>query len=259
MKVYFFESGILKSQKHFFVNTAPHGTDFVVPVPFFLIDHPKGKVLFDTGNALEVAQNPLEHWGNAMVSAYGPEMREDQWSVNQLKAIGVQPEDIKFVILSHLHLDHAGGVGQFPNATYIVQKQELEYAYTPDSFMKAAYIRKDFDRDVNWLTLNGFADDGYDLFGDGTIKIYFTPGHTPGHQSVMVDLPKEGKMFFTSDSCYTSENLEGISSGLACSFSDAEKSIKRIWKLRDADGAHVVVGHDPEAWKGYKKAPAFYE
>lgn len=259
MKVYFFESGTLKSKKHFFTNGLGVGQDFEVPVPFFLIDHPRGKVLFDTGCALEVVDTPLEHWGQAMMDAYNPAMTKEQHCVSAVKSLGIAPEDIKYVILSHLHLDHAGGVGQFPNATYIVQKEEFNYAYAPDSFMHAAYIRKDFDRPVKWHFLNGFADDMFDLFGDGTVVTYYTPGHTPGHMSLMLNLPKSGKMFFTADSCYTLENLDGIMSGLACSNSDVEKTIKRICLLRDAGGADIVVGHDPEKWKSYKKAPDFYE
>ena len=107
MKLYFFEAGILKSQKQYFTLGTDVGKAFDVPVPFLLIDHPKGKVLFDTGNAYEVIRNKDEHWGG-VVAAYDPVMTEDQWCVNAIEKVGVRPEDIKYVILSHLHLDHAG-------------------------------------------------------------------------------------------------------------------------------------------------------
>jgi glyoxylase-like metal-dependent hydrolase (beta-lactamase superfamily II) len=259
VKLYLFESGVLLSFKHFFTFAVDVGKEFNVPVPFLLIDHPKGKVLFDTGNALEVVESKKEHWGD-ILAAYDPVMTREQWCVSAVRSLGVKPEDIRYVILSHLHLDHAGGVGQFPKATYIVQRAEINYAYAPDSFMRGAYIRKDFDRPVDWHFLNGWEDDKFDLFGDGSLVTYFTPGHTPGHQSLLINLPKTGKLFFAADSCYTDENLDkNILPGLAWNFGECERTMQRIRLLREAQGVRIVAGHDPVAWKQFKQAPSFYE
>ncbi len=259
MKLYMFEAGVLKSQKQFFTLNSGYGEAFDVPVPFCLIDHPKGKVLFDTGNALEVVNNKHEHWG-AIVGAYDPVMTEDQFCANAIKKVGCDPAEIKYVILSHLHLDHAGGVGHFPNARYVVQRDELHFAYVPDPYMKLAYIRKDFDKDVDWMILEGWQDDGFDLYGDGAIQIYFTPGHTPGHQSILVDLPNNGPTFFAADSCYTQSNLEqGILPGLMWSAGDTVRSVDRMRYLQEARGVKIVTGHDPESWKSVKQAPEYYD
>ncbi len=259
MRLYMFEAGMLKSQKHFFTLNQGVGDEFDVPVPFFLIDHPKGKVLFDTGNAFETVHNKEEHWGG-ILAAYDPVMSEEQWCVNAIKKIGVSPEDIKYVILSHLHLDHAGGVGHFPNARYVVQRDELHFAYVPDPYMKGAYIRKDFDKDVDWLILEGWQDNKFDLFGDGSIIIYFTPGHTPGHQSILVNLPNSGPMFFAADSCYTQENLKnGTLPGLMWNAEETVRSVNTMRHLADACGVKIVVGHDPESWKSVKQAPEYYD
>lgn len=257
MKLYFFGTGTLKTQKHLLTLNSGIGEDFEVPVPFLLIDHPKGKILFDTGVALEVVHEKEAHWGDVL-AAYDPVMTEDQWCVNGIKKVGCAPEDIKYVIMSHLHLDHAGGVGHFPNARYIVQRDELHFAYVPDSYMKGAYIRKDFDKDVDWLILNGWTDDKFDLFGDGTIQIYFTPGHTPGHQSLLVNLPDSGPMFFAADACYTEENFQGVLPGLMWNAAETVRSVERMRFLQDVQGVTIVAGHDPEAWKQIKKAPEFY-
>ncbi len=141
-----------------------------------------------------------------------------------------------------------------------VQRSELHYAYVPDFFMKGAYIRKDFDKPVDWLILNGWDDGRFDLFGDGSIVTYFTPGHTPGHQSIMVNLPKSGPMFLAADSCYTLDNLNNnILSGLAWNFGESVKSVEKMKALQKLYGAQIVTGHDPEAWKAFKQAPKYYE
>ncbi len=258
MKVYFFQAGVLKSQKQFFTAGRGVGEAFDVPVPYFLIEHPEGYVLFDTGNAYETVHNKHEHWGSA-AEAYDPVMSEEEWVVNAIQKVGVKPEDIKYVVLSHLHLDHAGGVGHFPNARYVVQRKELHFAYVPDPYMKAAYIRKDFDKDVKWAILEGEQDDNFDLFRDGKIIVKFTPGHTPGHQSLLLNLEKTGPMLLTADSCYTTENLdEDVLPGLVADPISTVKTIERFRLMRE-QGVKIVTGHDPEAWKSYKKAPEFYE
>ena len=258
VKLYFFECGILESQKHLFTCGKGIGEPFNVPVPFFLIDHPKGKILFDTGNALEVARNPEEHWGD-VVKAYYPRMNEGDYIINQLNRVGITPNEISYVVLSHLHLDHAGGVGQFEKAKYVVQRDELHWAYVPDFYQKPAYIKADFDRNVDWLLLEGRNDDNYDLFGDGRIIIWFTPGHTPGHQSLLVRLDISGEFLLTGDSCYTEEILnEDILPGLVWNPSEALRSIRRIREARDAKGITVITGHDPVAWNKFRKAPEFY-
>jgi len=259
MKLYFFEGGTLKSFKHLFTMGRGLGEQFEVPVPYFLIQHPRGYVLYDTGMALEVSRDKNKHWGDA-VGAYDPVMTEGQWIINQLKEAGVAPEEVKWVVQSHLHLDHAGGVGLFPNAKYLVQRDELHFAYVPDFYMKAAYIRQDFDKDVDWFILEGWQDDKFDIFNDGSLIVYFTPGHTPGHQSLLVNLEKNSPMFLTGDSCYTLENLnENVLPGLVWSPSLAVRSIQTMRYLQDELGVNIVTGHDPTGWAEYKKFPEYYE
>ena len=259
LRLYFFTCGSLKTQLQYIKMNEGLGDPYEVPVPFFLITHPRGNVLFDGGNALEVAQDARGHWG-AVVDAYEPVMSEDDFVVNQLQAMDVDPASVRYVVQSHLHLDHSGAIGHFPNAEYVVQRSELEYAYTPDWFQVPAYIRPDFDReDVQWLFLDGDHDDGYDLFGDGTIKTLFTPGHAPGHTSLIVTLEDTGSMMLTADACYTRDHYDNAAlPGLIHSASDVARSVRKIHRTVDQLEATVVTGHDPEEWPKFKKAPEYY-
>src|SRR5918997_984126 len=236
LRLYFFECGSLKTQVQFIKMNQGLGDPYEIPVPFFLITHPRGNVLYDGGNALEVAQDPRGHW-DAVVDAYDPVMTEDDFVVNQLQGMDVDPASVRYVIQSHLHLDHSGAIGHF---------------------QKAAYIRKDFDR-VKWLFLDGEHDDGYDLFGDGTIKTLFTPGHAPGHTSVIVTLEESGPMMLTADACYTMDHYNNVAlPGLIHSAADCASSVQKIHRAIDALGATLVTGHDPDEWPKFKKAPEYY-
>lgn len=259
LRLYFFRCGTLRTYTQYIKMNEGMGEWYEVPVPFFLITHPRGNVLFDGGNALEVAQDAHGHWGE-VAEVYTPHMSEDEFVVNQLQAMDVDPASIRYVVQSHLHLDHSGAIGHFPNAQYVVQRRELEYAYAPHWFQVPAYIRADIDQDVNWLFLYGEQDDAFDLFGDGTMKTLFTPGHAPGHTSLLVTLEEAGPMMLTADACYTMDhyNNEALP-GLLHSASDCANSVQKIRRTVDSLGATVITGHDPDAWPKFKQAPEYYD
>lgn len=259
MKLYCLYGGSLICDKNSITLGRDAGKTYEVPVPFFLIQHPKGNVLYDTGMALEVARDKKKHWGD-VVNAYDPQMTEENFCVNALEKVGIRPQDIDFVIQSHLHLDHAGGMACFPKAKVIVQSEELRWAYAPMWFQNAAYIRDDINKPVNWMILHGYEDDNYDLFGDGSIRIWFSPGHTPGHQNVVLKTEKSGTIVLTGDSCYNKEILyEDIMPGLVW---NQEATVRSIARMRHADktyGYKIITGHDPESWPKLRQAPDFYE
>ncbi|MEI7615203.1 MAG: N-acyl homoserine lactonase family protein [Actinomycetota bacterium] len=257
-KLYLFECGTLRSRKELFTLNKDIGKPFEAPIPFFLITHNGKNILFDTGNNLEVAKNPKKHWGD-IINDYYPVMNEQQFVVNQLETLLIKPEEIDYVILSHLHLDHAGGTGYFPNARYVVHKKELEWAFNPDCTQKSAYIMQDIDKNVNWFPLENEFKEAYDLLKDGVIKIYPTPGHTPGHMSILVNLEASRPIFLTSDSCYTEENLyENILPGLVWDDKASMDTMDWIRKLQKKENIEIIVGHDPAAWKRFNKAPRCY-
>ncbi len=232
-----------------------------IPVPWYLVRHPKGNVLIDGGSAIEAAIDPRGHWGSA-VDDYQLTMDVSENCVDQLKAAGVRPEDIRFVVQSHLHLDHTGAIGRFPRATYIVQRAEYEYAKKPHWFAEGAYCRADFDRPgLNWKFLGGDYTDNYDLFGDGVVRMIFTPGHSPGHQSFLISLPKTGPVLLTIDAAYTMDHWEEKAMpGLVVSSGKAADSVRKLRRIASDTGAMVVTGHDPVLWAGMRKAPNdFYD
>ena len=143
---------------------------------------------------------------------------------------------------SHLHLDHTGAIGRFPNAIHVVQRAEYEYAFTPDWFAVASYIRKDFDKtDLQWLFLDGKATDFYDLFGDGTVRLIFTPGHSVGHQSFLIHLPKTGPILLTADAAYTLDHWN-------------EKALPGFWPRHGALGAQIAPSR-PANWRASGDGP----
>ena len=254
MKLYCFDNGMIQLDKGFITAGKDMGQSMIVPVPFWLVMHPKGNLLFDTGMSRDCIDKPAERWG-VIASVFIPMMKKGQDSVSQLAAIGLKPDDIDFVANSHLHLDHAGDNEWFPKAKFLVQRAEIRAAYYPEIFQRAAYFKKDFDHPLNYVEIEG----DYDVFGDGLVKLISTPGHTQGHQSLMVDLENSGKILYTADACYTRENINlPILPGIVW---DPTLTMKNIFMFRDmeAKGVKVLVSHDPDVVPTYKKAPEYYD
>ena len=113
------------------------------------------------------------------------------------------------------------------------KRAEYEYAFTPDSFAGAGYIRKDFDRPgLGWHFLEGTATDHHDLFGDGTVKMIFTPGHSPGHQNFLINLPKSGPVLLTIDAAYTLDHWnEKALPGFLASTIDTVRSVRKLHQV----------------------------
>lgn len=259
-RLYMFQSGSQRCKLRDIKMNQGEGEDYEIPVPWFLVMHPKGAVLIDGGLAAEGLADPKAYWGDS-VEVFRPVMTPKQGCLAQLAALGVRPDDIRFVLLSHLHSDHTGAIGRFPKATHIVQRREYDYAFAPDWFAAAAYARRDFDRPgLTWQFLDGEASDDFDLYGDGCIRMQFTPGHSPGHQSVLLDLPNSGPIILAIDAAYTWDHWHDKAlPGLMSSASEAARSVRKLRFLADRVGAMVVPGHDPQAWAGFRQAPHFYD
>ena len=265
MRLYVFSSGWLTLDKSG-LQTGATGK-ITVPVAFFLIKHPKGNILFDTGNNDKIITDPT-YWG-PFIASLDPGRAPDVAIDAQLNKIGVKPSDINYVILGHMHLDHAGNVGKFPTATIVYQRDEIVNAFWPKPGFGCCYITADFaglrndvgQNEVNRqkvIELNG----DLDLFGDGSVYIHRQVSHTPGSQMVVVRLPKTGPVVLTSDVCYLMENLQkDILPSVSLAYDPAGMLDGYAWikHLMSAEGADVIFAHDAETFKKHKQAPEYYE
>jgi glyoxylase-like metal-dependent hydrolase (beta-lactamase superfamily II) len=266
MRLYVFSSGWLSIDKAA-LQTGATGK-ISVPVAFFLVKHPKGNVIFDTGNNDKVITDPT-YWGplGQMLSdaSRTPDLAIDA----QLDKIGVKPSDINYVVLGHMHLDHAGNVGKFPNATIVYQRDEIVNAFWPKPGFGCCYITGDFamlrnkvgDNDParqKVIELNG----DLDLFGDGSIYIHRAVSHTPGTEMMVVRLPKTGPVVLTTDVCYLIENLQkDILPSIALAYDPAGMLDQYAWikHMMAAEGADVIFAHDPDTFNKHKHSPEYYE
>lgn len=259
IKLYMLQTGILKCKENNIKMNASEDP-YEIPVPWYLIVHPEGNIIIDGGNAVEVVDDPVGYWGG-ITDVYYPMMEKEEGCVEACRNLGIDPESIKYVLQSHLHLDHTGALGRFPNAKYVVFRNEYDYSNNPDWFAAGGYIRKDLDRPgIDWQFLDPEKDAVFDLFGDGTIKMIYTPGHAVGHSSFLITLPNTGAVVLCVDAAYTVDHWEEkVLPGFLASAVDAVNSVKKLRKIAKETDALVVTGHDPDAWPSFKKAPEFYD
>lgn len=211
-------------------------------VTCFLVIHPKGLLLFDTGLSDRLVGRPLyENY------VYGYGQIKFNTLKGQLADIGVAPEDITYLALSHSHFDHVGNVDDYAASTWLTQKAETELVLrkSPDSPLARAR------REV--------IDGDHDVFGDGTVVLKSTPGHTPGHQSLYVKLAKTGGVVLSGDLYHYPEEKtlhrmppEELKTATPAS----RASIDQF--LLDKN-AQLWIGHSMAFFKGAVKSPGWYE
>ena len=235
------------------IPTIKEARDISIPVSMWVLDHPKGLVVFDTGNNVAIsdgANNCKKYWSAANCDFLKPSQTRADVIDMQLKKLGYSADKVKVVVTSHAHLDHAGNLGMFPKAIHVFQKKELYQGWWPEKFqgreVNGSFVLADIAvaRDFNFLELNG----DYDLFGDGSVMILSTPGHTLGHQSMKVKLPESGTIIISQDAIWMQENLDGHPAGLNYSVKDYTDSLNRLKFMRDIEGAQLFMAHDQKQY-----------
>jgi N-acyl homoserine lactone hydrolase len=233
-----------------------------IPIPAYIVEHPgAGLVLIDTGFHASLAVDPKANLGPVLGRIFSPRMGPDDGLPDQLRARGFQPGDVKLVVMTHLHVDHASGVSEFPDATFVVSAREWQAA-TKEKGLRGGYVRRQFDHAFDWRTIDFDADEvssyvsfgrTLDLFGDGSVRLVFTPGHTLGHMSVILRT-REGEFLVAADAAYTMRTLrESVMPYGPHDEHDFRRSLKEVQHYVEMTPAAIVsVGHDLEAFRALK-------
>jgi glyoxylase-like metal-dependent hydrolase (beta-lactamase superfamily II) len=220
-----------------------------VPVPSFLIEHPKGLALFDTGLHPQTQTDARGRLGG-IASVFHVEFQPGEEVSARLRALGADPTRIRYLINSHLHFDHTGGNAEIPNGQLVVQRREWQAGHDDEQVRKQFYNPRDYQLGHDVLTVDG----EHDLFGDGRVVCVPTYGHTPGHQSLRVQLDS-GPVVLTADACYLRRTLDEMHLPSVVDDPDTmRRSLEHLRALRDA-GARLIYGHDPEAWAMVPQGP----
>ena len=268
MRLYYMHGAMLHFDQSVFTHMLGMGNTIAVPTPIFLIDHPEGKVLFETGVHRDVVTDAVGHWGEHVLHGqtyvrgrdWAPQLTADNLVENQLAALGIQTDDIRYVIQSVLIPDHAGGVRAFPKSTVIVQYRELQDAWSPPTFMPYHYDQNELSeiRDYNFRRLY---DEDYDVFGDGSVQILFSPAHSRGEQALVVRLPNTGTVIMPAGVIPQKANWDhGVTTGTPCvDPALCEASMRRLIRIAELEDGMVMFHHDAEHWKTYRMAPEYYD
>lgn len=237
LRLYAFNCGWFQCRPGYFVE-GDEGDYLRGPVPAYLIEHPRGRALFDTGMGVRYRRDLADA---LPADKFGLQWFEGMDIATRLRAIAVDPGSVNWIINSHLHIDHCGGNALLPNASVIIQRREWDAARANPE--PGLYETQDFDTGQPIKLIDG----EHDLFGDGTVRIVPTWGHTHGHQSVIVKLAK-GDVLLAGDCCYTERNLDVMV--LPRATADVEQGLltfERLAKVR-AGGTTILYGHDGKQW-----------
>jgi N-acyl homoserine lactone hydrolase len=249
-------SGLLKTVRGLGFAT-PRSRWYWAPIPCFLVEHPAGPFLIDTGLDPSCVEGLRENLGRLGALAYKVRMAPEQAIVEQVRARGIDPASVELVVMTHLHWDHSSGISQWPAATFVVPAVEWRSANAHG--IGRGYYHSHFNPAFDWRTID-YADgqaasyesfsSSVDLFGDGSVRLVFTPGHSEGHQSVVVRLSGGRELVLTADAAYAQRTLD--ESLLPTIFADEhlfQRSLKEIQLyLEPRANAVVVPGHDPDVW-----------
>ena len=247
-------------------NPNPRGQVIDIPVAAYFIEHPDGNILYDTGCHPD--------WGGS--NGRWPELLQDLFPhiggeecmlPARLDAMGIGPDQIRRVVLSHLHCDHAGCVEYFRKSQIIVHEDEFlgafrQYALRDET---TPYAIKDLgrmiDAELQWREIG--RDEPDQNIAEGVRILNFGPGHARGMLGLQVSLRSQSDVMLVSDACYTAENYgpKARQPGISYNSLGISRTVKRIMALANDSGATVWFGHDAEQFSTVRKASAgeFYE
>lgn len=227
-------------------DTTYHGQTKEFADAFYVIQHPKGNLIWDAGlpeNLINLPKPFTDPSGAFTVS------RKDSL-VHQLNTIGLTVKDFKYIALSHSHFDHIGHANSFKDATWLVQENEYNYVTNDSAQIKEPDIYKRIKDLKKTKLLNG----DFDVFEDGTVIIKYMPGHTIGHQTLFLNIGLEKPILLTGDLYHFQENR--VNKGVPIFNYNVEqtlKSMESFEKFAKENNAEVIIQHSPKDFEKLKK------
>ncbi|GAB5473333.1 MAG: N-acyl homoserine lactonase family protein [Maribacter sp.] len=252
VKLYTFDGGtvMVNNLELFSQDTTYQGQTKEFSDAFYVVSHPDGNLMWDAGlpEGLVGLPEPFTDPSGAFTVS-----RKDSL-VNQLKSIGMTPEDFKYIALSHTHFDHSGHANTLKNATWLVQEAEHDFITSEESQQNNA----DNYNAIKELTSVKKLSGDFDVFGDGTVVIKSMPGHTPGHQVLYLDLPQTGPTLLSGDLYHLYENREHKRIPIFNFDVDQTlKSMEAFEAFAAEKEAKVYLQHQKEDFNKMPKAPEY--
>lgn len=219
--------------------------------PCYLIKHPDGMLMWDTGlddGLIDKPKGKIEGGGSLI-------FKVKTTLASQFEEANINPKKIEYIAFSHMHLDHTGNAKYFDTATWLVQKKELKVAKGGLASL-VGFVKRDYQ---DLIPRAQGIDGNYDVFGDGSVVIISTPGHTVGHQVLFVDLPKTKAVILSGDMVVSAAAWEQRSSIESKRSKKAKASLELVEKVMQQTGANLWVQHDKPQFDKLQKAPYVYE
>jgi N-acyl homoserine lactone hydrolase len=242
----------------------PRSSWWTVPCPAFLITHPSaGPFVVDTGLHPSVTSKPSANMGRTIAWYGKPELDAGEDLPAQLRSKGIDPKTINTVVMTHLHFDHASGMAEFAGASFILSDTEWEAATTGSRPFFHGYRTKQYDYAFDYRTIDfdgpsvgSYASFGrtFDLFGDGSVRLAYTPGHSAGHTSVICRL-RDRDLVIAGDAIYTLAQLDDAAPPPRPEDPHTwRRSLQELQLFhRQYPQAVIIPGHDPRNWPELKQ------
>jgi N-acyl homoserine lactone hydrolase len=252
MRMHALPAGRLRMKKRVYLPEAAADETIELPVASYLVRHPQGNVLFDTGCHPSIAEDAAARWGG-LAKLIVPVGRQDN-VIDGLRQVGVAAGDIDVVVCSHFHPDHCGCNVFFARATVVCHARELEAARAPQA-EKVGYLAVEFEHPQRFDTIEGERD----LFGDGRYVLIPLPGHTPGSIGALVRLERSGGFLLASDAVSLRATLDRDQTPKNTWNPEAlRKTFAEIRRI-EASGVTVICGHDDAQWQSLRKGADAYD
>ena len=229
-------------------------TEWTEPLPIlaWLIEHPEGLIVVDTGETARATEpGYFPGWHPYYLRCVNLQVQPDDEIGPKLRALGFDPSDVRWVVLTHLHTDHAGGLAHFPDSEIVIARAELEYAKGRRGRVRG-YPNRHWP---DWLDPTLVAAP-HELTTAGDVRLEPTPGHTPGHVSVTVDTG-DAFAIIAGDASYTQQlMLDGVVDGIAPSPREYRATLARLRAMVAERSATYLPTHEPESLRRVEELAA---